>query len=56
MYSINRSRPATAKKLKKFEELGLPFLPITKPGELDLEDEEDYMHEMGARGGRDPAE
>ncbi|RDW78059.1 molybdopterin binding oxidoreductase [Coleophoma crateriformis] len=56
VYSINRSRPATAKKLKQFEDLGIPFLPITKPGEMDLESEEEYMHQMDARGGRDPVE
>jgi len=39
-----------------FEKLGVPFLPITQPGEMDLEDEESYMHEMTARGGRDPKE
>jgi sulfite oxidase len=42
--------------LKQFEKLGIPFLPITQPGEMDLEDEESYMHEMEARGGRDPLE
>jgi hypothetical protein len=56
IYSINKSRPKTAAKLAMFEKLGLPFLPITQPGEMDLEDEESYMHEMESRGGRDPKE
>jgi sulfite oxidase len=56
IYSINKTRPKTAAKLKQFEKLGIPFLPIIQPGEMDLEDEENYMHEMEARGGRDPLE
>jgi len=56
VYSVNKTRPKTAAKLKKFEEAGVPFLPITQPGEMDLEDEETYLHEMELRGGRDPIE
>jgi sulfite oxidase len=56
VYSINKTRPRTAAKLKKFEDLGVPFLPITRPGEMEQEDEETYLHEMDARGGRDPLE
>lgn len=32
----------------------MDILPITRPGETDLEDEETYAKEMAARGGRDP--
>jgi sulfite oxidase len=56
VFSINRTRARTAAKLKKFEELGVPVLPITRPGEMDLEDDETYMREMDAQGGRDPLE
>ena len=56
LYSINKSRPATAARLKKFEDAGIPFLPITQPGETELEDDEHYNQEMAARGGRDPME
>ena len=56
IYSINKTRSKTAVKLKKFEERGIPFLPITQPSEMDLEDEETYTHEMKDRGGRDPLE
>jgi len=42
--------------LKKFEEAGVPFLPITQPGEWDLEEDDTYDREMDARGGRDPLE
>lgn len=54
IFSINRSRPKTAAKLKMFQEMGVDILPITRPGETDLEDEETYAREMEARGGRDP--
>jgi sulfite oxidase len=56
VFSINKTRPKTAAKLKKFEERGIPFLPITQPGEMDLEDDETYLLEMEARGSRDPIE
>jgi len=56
IYSINRTRPLTAKKLKLFEEKGVPFLPITRPAEWDLEGDEEYEEQMTARGGRDPLE
>lgn len=56
IFSINKTRPKTAAKLKMFEKMGIPFLPITQPGEMDLEDEESYLHEREAQGGRDPVE
>ncbi|GME33781.1 Sulfite oxidase [Neofusicoccum parvum] len=56
VYSINKSRPATAERLKFLEEKGIPITPITRPLEIDLESEEDYLRNMKARGGRDPVE
>ncbi|TVY56669.1 Sulfite oxidase [Lachnellula suecica] len=56
VFSINKTRPRTAARLKQFEENGIPFMPITKPGGMDLEDDETYLHEMENRGGRDPLE
>lgn len=56
IFSINKTRPKTAAKLKVFEKAGVPFLPITRPGEMNLEDDETYLAEMEARGGRDPVE
>lgn len=56
VYSINRSRPATAARLKKLEEKGLSITPITKPLEFDLESEEEWRANMLARDGRDPEE
>lgn len=46
----------TAKRLKQFEDKGLPFLPLTRPVPFDLETDEDYIKEMKKRNGRDPTE
>lgn len=56
LYSINKTRPKTAAKLKRFEQMGITFLPITQPGEMDLENQETYEHEIELRGGQDPLE
>lgn len=56
VYSINRSRPATAARLKMLEEKGLSITPITKPLEFDLESDEEWRANMLARDGRDPEE
>lgn len=56
VYSINRSKPETAKRLKELEEKNIPLLPITHPMRIDLETEERYQDEMRKRGGRDPQE
>jgi len=56
VYSINRSRPATAARLKMLEENGIPLLPITQPIEMNLESDEEYDKEMAKRKGRDPIE
>lgn len=56
VYSINKSKPATAARLKLLEEKGLSILPITKPLEISLESDEDWRASMAARGGRDPEE
>ncbi|THW92309.1 molybdopterin binding oxidoreductase [Aureobasidium pullulans] len=56
IYSINKSRPLTAARLKLLEEKGVPIVPITHPMEFDLQSEEDYMEEMKKQGGRDPLE
>lgn len=46
----------TAKRLKQLEENGLTMIPITHPIEFDLESEEEYLHQMSLRHGRDPEE
>ncbi|KAK0653829.1 Sulfite oxidase [Lasiodiplodia hormozganensis] len=56
IYSINKSRPDTAKRLKLLEKRGIPVTPITRPLEFDLESEEEYRANMKAQGGRDPKE
>ena len=56
VFSVNKSRPATAARLKLLEEQNIDFLPLTKPLPIDLEDDETYDKEVLARGGRDPEE
>ena len=56
VYSVNKNKPATAKRLKELEEKGIDFYPITKPLNIDLEEDEIYEVEMQRRGGRDPEE
>lgn len=56
VYSVNRSKPATAARLKMLEEKGMSITPITKPFEFSLESDEDWRKNMDARGGRDPEE
>lgn len=56
IYSINKSKPVTAARLKLLEEKGISIVPITKPLEFDLESDHDWKMAMQARGGRDPEE
>ncbi|KAI5238835.1 molybdopterin binding oxidoreductase [Aureobasidium subglaciale] len=56
VYSINKSKPLTAARLRVLEEKGVPIVPITHPMEFDLESEEHYQDEMRKQGGRDPEE
>jgi sulfite oxidase len=56
LYSVNRTKPMTQKRLKQFEDRGLPFLPLTRPVPFDLETDEEFAEEMRRRGGRDPEE
>jgi len=56
VYSINKSKPATATRLKYLEDNNIPLLPITRPIEISLESDEEYLAELARRGGRDPKE
>ena len=56
IYSINKSRFETAKRLAEFESRGEPFLPVTKATGFEVESDEDYQRAMDAMGGRDPEE
>jgi sulfite oxidase len=42
IYSVNRSKPATAARLKQLEENGQSFLPLTQPLEFAVEPFEEY--------------
>jgi len=53
IYSVNRSRPATAARLKDMEERGIDFEPITRPLEYTLEDSAEY-HIMTKKYPREP--
>jgi sulfite oxidase len=55
-YSVNKSKPSTARRLKQYEDHGAEFLPLTRPAPFDLETEEEYLEEMRKREGRDPVE
>ncbi|KAL8829865.1 MAG: hypothetical protein Q9170_005988 [Blastenia crenularia] len=56
VFSVNKTKPQTAARLAEMEKRGIPFLPITKPLEFELESEEHYEEEMRKRCGRDPEE
>ena len=55
-YSVNKTKPMTAKRLKMMEEKGVSMLPLTRPMPFDLETDEEYFAEMKKREGRDPIE
>ena len=42
IFSVNKSKPATAKRLKQLEEMGQPFLPLTRPLEFTIEKFDEY--------------
>ncbi|KAG5723946.1 Sulfite oxidase [Termitomyces sp. T112] len=42
IYSVNRTRSATAARLKELESRGIPFEPLTRPLEFPLETQEEY--------------
>ncbi|KAL6710310.1 hypothetical protein ACN47E_009256 [Coniothyrium glycines] len=56
LYSVNKTRPQTAKRLKQLDEHGAGLDPLTRPVPFDLETDEEYLAAMAARGGRDPVE
>jgi hypothetical protein len=56
LYSVNTTKPASAKRLQMYKDAGVDFLPLTRPAPFDLETEEEYLEEMRKREGRDPIE
>ncbi|KAI5121979.1 hypothetical protein M0805_002049, partial [Coniferiporia weirii] len=43
LYSVNRSRPETAARLAVLETHGMDIHDLSRPGEIALEDEEEYL-------------
>lgn len=46
VYSVNTTRPDTARRLKQLADNGQTFEPLTMPNEFALEDEEAYLEEF----------
>jgi sulfite oxidase len=42
IYSVNKSREATRKRLEEFEKRGIPFTPLTRPTEFPVQNMRDY--------------
>ncbi|KAF2670849.1 oxidoreductase molybdopterin binding domain-containing protein [Microthyrium microscopicum] len=42
IYSVNKTKPTTAKRLKEYEDRGVPFAPITNPTEWQIQSWDDY--------------
>lgn len=54
LFSVNRSKPRTAARLKQMEAAVEPLLPLTRPLGIAPETDEEYEAAMRKRGGRDP--
>ena len=46
VFSVNRTKPATARRLREIEARGETFEPLTRPLEWELEGREDYLKAM----------
>nr|VWO97878.1 SH3 domain-containing protein [Ganoderma boninense] len=46
LYSVNKSKPETAKRLAEIEEKGETFEPLTRPLDWELEGKEEYLERM----------
>ncbi|TBU59053.1 sulfite oxidase mitochondrial precursor [Dichomitus squalens] len=46
IYSVNKSKPETAKRLAEIEAHGETFEPLTRPLEWELEDTQEYLQQM----------
>jgi len=42
IYSVNKTKEATRKRLQEFEERGIPFAPLTRPTTFSVQSDEDY--------------
>ena len=43
IYSVNKTRLATAERLQWLEAKGIPFEPLTRPIEVGLESDENFL-------------
>lgn len=46
LYSVNKSKPETAARLKQIADHGETFEPLTRPLEWSLEDTDEYLARM----------
>lgn len=56
IYSVNKSRPKTARRLAALEKAGKSLLPLTRPLPFKQEPDSEYEAETARMGGRDPLE
>ncbi len=43
IYSVNKTRPATAERLRELNESGIDFYPLTRPLEYTVENLDDFL-------------
>ncbi|KAF2713789.1 hypothetical protein K504DRAFT_369307, partial [Pleomassaria siparia CBS 279.74] len=55
IYSINRTKPVTAKRLDILESKGLSIFLLTRPLKMELVSD-DYLEKIKRRQGHDPIE
>ena len=53
IYSVNKTREQTRRRLKDFEQRGQSFAPITKPTEFPYQDLDEYAQFFKRNGPRD---
>jgi len=56
VYSVNKTRPATQRRLAELDRLGAGLEPITRPLPMEQEDDDEYAKAMAKMHGRDPEE
>lgn len=54
IYSVNRSKPETAARLRLLESHGQSIKPITFPTDVPIQSNEEYLAAMAKRGPREP--
>lgn len=56
VYSVNTTRQATQKRLTALKKAGLGLEPLTRPLEIEQEEDDEYVANMKRFHGRDPVE